>query len=491
MNAAQLQQLLTSATAADRLVSMSERAPMAFATLWRPRCTRWNLDTSRPRGCGAEMVPVDGQRAVFTCETAGCEMEGVAEERTSQRDTVREIVTTAGLVSYMIGGANRAGKSESAILLAILLAAGREPWWVQEFCRCNSIPIEAIPEGPATADNAVIVSALTFNDSLEYHRPKLDRWLPAGTVKRNWRARDQAECVMPGGGRIVLKAAAQGREKFQGNAPRAAVLDEEHPEDIFEEVTRGLAETDGPCILSMTPLKGLTWTYKAFLQEPAPGYLHSQIIGLDNPHVRSRALLRRFAHLAPEKRDARLYGKYSAAKGLIYPSFSRAIHVAKAGALPNEWRRYRVIDFGFNFACLWAAHDPDRDQLIVYRTLLTQDVKLTANGRQIKNLSGLERYKFTLADPADKDGRQTLARMGIPTLKAKKDVEAGIDAVAERLALTADKYPRLVVQEQCRPLLDELRVYRRNPDGTIRKEKDHLSDCLRYLCYWLTRARSL
>ena len=186
----------------------------------------------------------------------------------------------------------------------------------------------------------------------------------------------------------------------------------------------------------MTPLKGLTWTYDLFVQKPPPGYLSSRIIGLDNPHVRSRGLLARFSHLEPHKRDARLYGKFARARGLIYPSLSRDVHVVDARLIPDNWQKFRAIDFGYNFACVWAALDPDLDQLHVYRELLTQDVKLSGNARQIKNLSGGEVYEWTVADPADRDGRDSLARdHHIYTTQAKKDVEAGIDADDELLAV--------------------------------------------------------
>ena len=473
----------------DDLDRIAAAYPMAFARLWRPHCTRWNGDTDRARGCGHEMEPVPGQRGSFHCVNPACAMHHTAEVRTSQRDTVAELLNTPRLVAYMIGGANRAGKSESAIQLAVALAAGSGEWWVRRWCALNGIDASRIPETPATNDRAVLISALTFNDSLEYHRPKLDRWLPAGTTRRKWRAVDQAECILPNGGRIVLKAAAQGREKFQGNAPRAAILDEEHPADVYEEISRGLAETDGPAILSMTPLKGLTWAYQRFVHDPPPGHLYSRITGLDNPHVRSRGLLARFGHLEPHKRDARLYGKFARARGLIYPSLDRAVHVVPPRQIPDDWPRYRAIDFGYNFACLWAAHDTDRDQVIVYRELLTQDVKLSANARQIQTLSGSERYSWTVADPADKDGRITLARdHNIITSAAKKDVEAGIDAVAERLTVTAQGYPRLTIQADCLELLRELNLYRRRPDGTIHKQADHLCDCLRYLVYWIKSA---
>ena len=480
--------LYEDAHTASRLLEVQRRYPLAVSRLWRPHCTRWDLQLSgpRPRGCGQEMRPVDGQRGAYVCTTPGCVMEGQPEVRTSQRDAVR-LLGTRGLVALLIGGANRAGKSEGVMQAAVALAAGRGEPWVQAWMTLNDIPIHAIPEAPGM----VIVSALSHGDSLEYHRPKLDRYLPLGTKRRNWNAENQAEARLPNGGRIVCKAAAQGREAFQGTAPTAAILDEEHPEDVYEEVTRGLAETDGPCILSMTPLMGLTWTYQKFIHEPPPGHLTDTIYGLDNPHVRSRGLIRRFQHLPPERRDARLYGIFAAARGLIYPQLSQALHVVPSQAIPDHWPRYRSIDFGFNFACLWLALDPDRDVLHVYRELLTQGEALGHNAEKVKGLSGGEVYDVTIADPADKEARIKLAHeYGIGTDAARKDVEAGIDAVYQRLGLTDDGYARLVIWEGCRELLRELRAYRRKDTGEVRKEADHLADCLRYAAYWVERVRS-
>lgn len=469
------------AQAAQDLGHLVSQYPLAVARLWVPHCTRWNLDKERPRGCGHRMVSA-GTPGVYVCHTAGCEMLDVPEIRTCQREAIQALMTP-GLVALLLGGANRAGKTSSAIQWAVARAAGSDEPWVREWLTGNGMPIDMIQPGPGT----VVVSALTHKDSREYHRDKLDEYLPVGTKRRMWRADDEAEAIMPNGGRILCKAAAQGRKAFQGTAIVGAVLDEEHPEDVYEEVMRGCAELDAPILLPMTPLNGLTWTYKIFIAEPREGHLHRSIYGLDNPHVSSRALIKRFKHFNPEKRDARLYGKYASAKGLIYPSFSRQVHVIKPYDLDPKLLRWRSIDFGYWFGCVWAAYEPDRDQIVVYIANKTEGLHISANGRQIKNLSKLEEYKATFADPADKKGREELADMGIKTKKARKDVEAGINTVCEALALTAQGYPRLVIFDTCKALILELEQYRRDKNGNVKKTNDHLADCLRYLLY--TRKR--
>ena len=467
-------------------------APLAYARLWRPHCQRWlglpPGQDERPEGCGQEMAPVQDQAGVFVCCTPGCAMEGVPEIRTSQRDAFRGL-TAEGLIAALIGGANRAGKTEGVMQLAVAMAAGRSEPWVQAWLTANDIDPSLIPEGPGT----VWVSALTFNDALEYHRPKLDSYLPQGTAKRNWTAENQAKAILPNGGCVVSKAEAQGRKKYQGSAVRLVVLDEEHAEEIYEECLRATAEDDGLVVLSMTPLMGITWPHRVFLREASPEHYTDTITGLDNPHVVSKALRDRFKHLPPEKRDARLLGKWATAKGIIYPSFSRAVHLVPARVLPPEWPRYRAIDFGIWFACLWAALDPKLDQLHVYRVLKTYDVKLSENARQINLLSQGERIAWTVADPADKDARRDLAmNHGIHTRPARKAIEPGFDAVAERLAVTEQGHPRLVFHEGVTgALVEEIEQYRRDEKGVVVKANDHLCDDLRYLVYQLRKDAGL
>jgi hypothetical protein len=59
---------------------------------------------------------------------------------------------------------------------------------------------------------------------------------------------------------------------------------------------------------------------------------------------------------------------------------------------------------------------------------------------------------------------------------AKNAVEAGLYMVWERLSLGQIK-----IFSTCVNLADEYRFYRRDENGKIVKENDHLLDCLRYL----------
>jgi len=461
----------------------ADRYPLSSAVLWRPHCEQWlglpEGTDPRSEGCGQEMTPCEP--GVFVCRTPDCPMEGVPETRSSQRDALAGLLS-GNFIAGLIGGANRAGKTESMAQLLVAVAAGRGEPWVQRWMAANDIPEHAIQEAPTT----VWFSALTFSDSKKYHRPKLDEYLPKGTRRRNWAAENEAEATLPNGGKIICKAEAQGRKSYQGAAVPLVVLDEEHKEEVYVECLRATAEDDGLVVLSMTPLMGVTWPHKVFIREPSPDHYSRTILGLDNPHVPSHALRRRWKALSPEKRDARLLGRWATAKGIVFPQFSRVVHVIDDVPVPTEWSSYRALDFGIWFGCVWAALDPQTDTLHLYRARKTYDVPLSENARVVRGLSA-RLFSWTVADPAGKDERDELeAHHHITTLPAKKSVELGLDAVHERLAVGNQGHPGLVIHRTAAAqLIDELTTYKRNERGDIVKANDHLVDCLRYLIYYL------
>ena len=60
---------------------------------------------------------------------------------------------------------------------------------------------------------------------------------------------------------INFKTFEQGREKVQSADIIGALLDEEPPEDFFDEVYTRTLDHNGQMILTFTPLNGRTWTY--------------------------------------------------------------------------------------------------------------------------------------------------------------------------------------------------------------------------------------
>tara|TARA_R100000781_G_scaffold34143_1_gene24681 strand:- start:388 stop:741 length:354 start_codon:yes stop_codon:yes gene_type:complete len=101
-----------------------------------------------------------------------------------------------------------------------------------------------------------------------------------------------------------------------------------------------------------------------------------------------------------------------------------------------------------------------------------------------------------IADPEDRGSRISMARdHDMPTVKAKKEIRAGLSSVAERLAPDAEGRPHLVVHSNCVNLIREIEGYvwdtRKGkgdqPDKPLKRE-DHAVDALRYLVHYLNRS---
>lgn len=200
-------------------------------------------------------------------------------------------------------------------------------------------------------------------------------------------------------------------------------------------------------------------------------------------------------------RRARLRdGLWAAAEGGVYPEWDAAMHLIDPFPIPQDWKRYRSIDFGYTnpFVCGWFAEDPD-GRLYLYRELYMSKRLVTDHAKVIKQYD--EKVDMTVADH-DAEDRATLDREGIGTVPARKEIIPGIQAVAERLRPAGDGRPRLFIFRDCLierdPVMSEAKkpgcaseeiegyLWKKSPDGKPIKEEpngidDHGMDMLRYM----------
>ena len=377
-------------------------------------------------------------------------------------------------------------------MFAVAVAAGRKCFWVKHWLAYNGLPQSLIPLNPST----VWASSLSYSDGLEYVRPKLDKFLPIGTKRIRWSSQDRASALLPQGGKIVSMSADSGREKYQGASVALCWLDEEHPIDIFEECLLRIVDSKGLIMLTMTPLKGMTWIYDFFVEQLKEGYKTHAISGLDNPFISSVKLRRSVQHMNETTQNARLYGQFGNQTGLVYSEFSTRIHVVDAFEIPEHWPRYRAIDFGCKnpFCCLWFALDEKDDVLHCYREYFKTEKTTVENGHMVYSLSKNDPpVAWSVADPESKDGRLSLARFcNISTKAAPKHIGVieTINQVKERLCLDANGKPHLLIHASCKQLIKEFKLYRWNNKATIDKpvkKDDHGLDALRYQISFLRR----
>ena len=474
----------------DNLIKIVKNYPLAVSKLWNPYCHRWEgkgSKSDRDRGCGQEMRSVGN--GMFVCDVCN-----ITEQRTSQRSALLNM----GRESHLIGGGNRAGKTQLGSMLSVAVAAGSGEWWVKEWLKLNDLPFDLVPESPSV----VWAVSISFGDSLEYIRPKLDQYLPTDTRRIRWNAQDRATAILPNGGRIVCMSAEMGRSKFQGAATSLIWIDEE-PKDseVFEECLLRNVDHGGRILISATPLNGLSWMYDFFVDQDLDGFTRTQISGLDNPYISSVGLYRAVQHMSKASQRTRLYGDFASQHGLIYDEFDQSIHVIKPFEIPKDGIVYRGIDFGTRnpWCTLWIYHDrkgvfgPD-DCLYVYREYYKTERTTIENGRVMQRLSeGDPTPSWTVADSASRDGRLLLAReLKITTKPSPKELGllSMINLVKDRLMIHKDGKPRLYFFNTCPNLISEIKRYKwsKNPreDKPV-KEADHALDSLRYCLGYLSR----
>ena len=148
-----------------------------------------------------------------------------------------------------------------------------------------------------------------------------------------------------------------------------------------------------------------------------------------------RAYISKLDRLSGARKERLRFGRWRQAEGAIYEQFDAAVHVVDRFNIPEDWRRIRVVDFGFTnpFVCQWWALDGD-GRMYRYREIYMTNRTVKQHAEKINELSKGERIEATICDH-DAEDRATLHENGIITIAAKKDVSLGIDRTSERIGM--------------------------------------------------------
>ena len=142
-------------------------------------------------------------------------------------------------------------------------------------------------------------------------------------------------------------------------------------------------------------------------------------------------------------------GIWASAEGLVWDGWQDAVHLVDPFPVPADWRWVESVDFGYQHPMTWGrfAVDPDGRAFLVAemsrRHRLVED--FAEDILTVRRTNGWARPEALVTDHAAGD-RATLERyLGEATIKARKDVSPGIQAVAARLAVMGDGKPRFQV----------------------------------------------
>lgn len=226
----------------------------------------------------------------------------------------------------------------------------------------------------------------------------------------------------------------------------------------------------------------------------------------DNPHVNAEYAADLKA--LPEKlRIAFLEGNWDVFSGAMFSELNRDRHIIQPVALPESWRRYNGIDWGYAapWAVLWAAVDED-GRVWVYREIYQAGVGEADQARRIlaAEADG-EHVSVRYADDAMQATRgdakpisQVYAENGVHLTPAGKGAGSRVagwqrvhsylgeaPACPHHRALGWDTCPRLHIFPQCENLFRELadlpHATTGDPEDADTNASDHAADSLRYL----------
>ena len=239
-------------------------------------------------------------------------------------------------------------------------------------------------------------------------------------------------------------------------------------------------------MLTFTPLQGLSELVQLFLpggsleQLPKNKFVVS-CEWSEVPHLDETAKKELWDSIPHYQRDARSKGIPQLGSGAIYPVPESEI-VIPDFEIPDHWLRAYALDVGWNrTAAIWGAQDPETSTVYLFDEHYRSQAEPVIHAEAIKARGA---WIPGVIDPAargrsQRDGRRLIRgylELGLNLKFSENAVEAGLYEVWQLLS-----GGQLKVFESCQNWRQEFRLYRRNEDGKIVKERDHLVDATRYL----------
>lgn len=298
----------------------------------------------------------------------------------------------------------------------------------------------------------------------------------------------KAEETLTYAGATTFFRSAERPDLLRGLSCNWAWLDEasQMSEDLWRIVLGRLRQGDPAAWITTTP-KSFNWVFDKFVEDTTGEYSYTQAITAENSFLPKEYVASLERNYSGAFHDQELLGQFTAPSGLVYPGFRREVHVIEPFPIPDSWTRIAAIDFGYQhpFAAVWIAFDEDK-RAYVYREYRQAQRLLRDHAEVLKS----EKVAYIVADH-DAQDRQELHALRVPTIPAKKEVVAGIQAVQSRLEVQGDGRPRLYVFKNCPLVQREFGTYSWfesnsvvSANEQVRKVEDDLMDALRYGLYF-------
>lgn len=252
---------------------------------------------------------------------------------------------------------------------------------------------------------------------------------------------------------------------------------------------------------------GHKWVKRLFISkeyeteaEMAFTYDFIQAFVSDNPHMND-GYTNNLKMLPEHMRRAHLEGDWDALEGQYFEEFRKDKHVVAPFKIPEWWRKWRSLDFGYNDPCcvLWHTLSDDK-RVYTYREMYVKQKTWGELVKEIKRHSPKsEKILYTVASPdmwqqrgamskafsgmAGDSAAAYFQRNGIPIIQADTARVLGWQRIREYMQDLPDGKPQWQVFDNCRNLirtLPELIYDPNNAEDVYAKCEDHAGEALRY-----------
>lgn len=206
----------------------------------------------------------------------------------------------------------------------------------------------------------------------------------------------------------------------------------------------------------------------------------------DVPHIDEAEAADLLAATPPHLRDARSKGIPSMGVGMVYSVPEEQILIDPF-FIPPYWPKAYGFDVGWRrTAALFGAKDPSTGMLYLYDEHYRGEAEPIIHATAIKRRAGVPPWMWGAIDPASRgrsqrDGKQLLHDYRAEPNKLKliladNTLESSVYDLWNAFSTGQIKVFRTLMSFRA-----EYRIYRRDKNGKIVSENDHLMDCLRYL----------
>lgn len=273
---------------------------------------------------------------------------------------------------------------------------------------------------------------------------------------------------------------------IQGMTLGGVLLDEVAlmPRSFVEQALARCSLDGSKLWFNCNPDTPLHWFYEEWIKKSGEKnclYLHFTMD--DNPSLTPAIKCRYESLYSGAFYDRFVLGKWVAAQGLVYPFFSRSVHVAEPAGIPSRY--FISCDYGTvnpsSFG-LWGEYGGRWYRLSEYYFDSRREGEQRTDEEHyaaLEQLAGDLNIEAVIADPSAASFLECIRRHGrFRAVPAKNDVIDGIRRVSDAL-----KERRILFSQSCTDCLREFSLYRWDNTAARdapRKEYDHAMDDVRY-----------